>query len=71
MIPGLNGFGLLAHIPSVAPDIPVLFMSGFTPVEVNQVIKLGAVDFIMKPLDLDVLFSKIRRILNLRSSTTV
>ena len=68
MMPGLNGIALLAYIRSVAPDIPVLLMSGFTPVEGNKIIKLEAVDFIMKPLDLDVLLSKIRRILNLRSS---
>jgi DNA-binding NtrC family response regulator len=54
MMPGLNGIGLLAHIRSVGRDIPVLLMSGFTPVEVNEIVKLGAVDFIMKPLDLDV-----------------
>jgi DNA-binding NtrC family response regulator len=64
MMPGLNGIALLAHIRSVAPDIPVLLMSGFTPVEVNKIIKLGAVDFIMKPLDLAVLLSKIRRVLD-------
>jgi DNA-binding response OmpR family regulator len=64
MMPGLNGIGLLAHIRSVAPDIPVLLMSGFTPGEGKEIIQLGAVDFIMKPLDLDVLLSKIRRVLD-------
>ena len=67
MMPGLNGIGLLAHIRSVAPDIPVLLMSGFTRVEVKEIINLGAVDFIMKPLDLDVLLSKIRRVLDPKS----
>jgi DNA-binding response OmpR family regulator len=64
MMPGLNGISLLAHIRSVAPDIPVLLMSGFTPGEGKEIIQLGAADFIMKPLDLDVLLSKIRRVLD-------
>ena len=64
IMPGLDGLGLLEHIRSLAPDIPVLLMSGFSHVEVQEIIKRGAVDFIMKPLDLDVLLSKIRRALN-------
>jgi DNA-binding NtrC family response regulator len=67
MMPGLNGLDLLEHIRSVAPDIPVLLMSGFSPVEVDEMIQRGAVDFIMKPLDLDVLLSKVRRALDPKS----
>ena len=41
VMPGLNGFGLLEHIRSVAPEIPVLPMSGFSHVEVDEIIKWG------------------------------
>jgi len=41
VMPGLNEFGLLEHIRSVAPEIPVLPMSGFSHVEVDEIIKWG------------------------------
>jgi DNA-binding response OmpR family regulator len=63
MMPGLDGFGLLKHIRSISPEIPVLLMSGFD-VEVEEIIERAAVDFIIKPLDLDVLVFKIRRALD-------
>jgi len=49
------------------PDIPVLLMSGFSHIELDEIIKRGAVDFIIKPLDLDVLLSKVRRALDPKS----
>jgi two-component system, NtrC family, response regulator PilR len=67
MMPGLNGLDLLEHIRSAAPDIPVLLMSGFSHIELDEIIKRGAVDFIIKPLDLDVLLSKVRRALDPKS----
>ena len=67
MMPGLDGLGLLKHVQSVAPDIPVLLMSGFSHIELDEIIKRGAVDFIIKPLDLDVLLYKVRRALDPKS----
>lgn len=63
MMPGLDGFGLLKHIRSIFPEIPVLLMSACFDVEVEEIIKRGAADFIEKPLDLDMLVSRIRRVL--------
>jgi len=53
-MPGLNGLDLLEHIRSVAPEIPVLLMSGFFHVEVDEISNWEAVDFIIKPLESDV-----------------
>jgi CheY-like chemotaxis protein len=39
MMPGLDGLGLLKHVQSVAPDIPVLLMSGFSHIELDEIIK--------------------------------
>ena len=63
-MPGLNGLGVLKHTRSVATEIPVLLMSGFSYVEIEEIIKQGAEHFIVKSLDLDVLLFKIRRALN-------
>lgn len=67
MMPGLDGLGLLEHIQSVAPNIPVVLMSGLSRFEVKEIIQRGAVDFILKPLDLDALLRKIRRDLDPKS----
>ena len=45
MMPGLSGLGLLDHIQSVHPDTPVLLMSGFSHIAVEEIIKRGAADF--------------------------
>jgi FixJ family two-component response regulator len=42
-------------------------MSGFSHIELDEIIKRGAVDFIIKPLDLDVLLYKVRRALDPKS----
>lgn len=66
---GLNGLHLLEHTRSVAPEIPVLLMSGLPNIELDQIIKRGAADFIMKPLEFDELLSKVKRALNQESHT--
>jgi len=68
IMPGLNGLHLLEHTRSVAPEIPVLLMSGL-PIEFDQIIKRGAADFIMKPLELDELLSKVKQSLKQKSHT--
>jgi DNA-binding NtrC family response regulator len=62
VMPGPNGFHLLRHIRSVAPQLPVLLMSGFS-LNRQEILKEGAIDFIRKPLELDVLLSKIQQAL--------
>jgi two-component system OmpR family response regulator len=59
VMPGLGGFHLLRHIRSVAPEVPVVLMSGFS-LNAQQILKEGATDFIMKPFDLNELLSKLK-----------
>jgi DNA-binding NtrC family response regulator len=69
VMPGLNGLHLLEHTRSVAPEIPVLLMSGLPNIELDQIIRRGAADFIMKPLEFDELLSKVKRALEQKSHT--
>ena len=59
VMPGPNGFYLLRHIRSIAPELPVLLMSGFS-LNRQEILKEGAIDFIRKPLELAELLSKVK-----------
>jgi DNA-binding response OmpR family regulator len=59
VMPELNGLSLLRHLRSIAPGILVVLMSGHS-LDPQQILKEGATDFIMKPLKLDELLSKVR-----------
>jgi UDP-3-O-[3-hydroxymyristoyl] N-acetylglucosamine deacetylase len=63
-LPGSDGMAVLGQLRRIHPEIPVIMMSGHAGIEsaVNA-IKLGAADFLEKPLYLDVLVDKIARIL--------
>jgi DNA-binding NtrC family response regulator len=68
IMPGCNGLQLLEHTRSVAPHVPVLLMSAFPNMEVDQIIERGAADFIAKPLEFDELLSKVKRALEQKSA---
>ena len=63
MLPGINGLRLLKRAQSLTPGVPVLLMSAFANLDSQQVIKLGAADFIEKPFVLDDLLYKVERAL--------
>jgi two-component system response regulator GlrR len=60
IMPGLDGFHLLQYTRSIAPNMPVLLMSGSPDIDSNEVVKRGGAGFIMKPLELDQLLSKVK-----------
>ena len=62
-MPAFDGFHLLERTLMIAPEVPFLLMSGFANIDLDQVAKRGATDFIVKPLDLDELLSKVKRAL--------
>ncbi len=59
-LPGINGMEVLKEFKERHPSIPVIMMSGHAGIEsaVNS-IKLGAYDFLEKPLHLEVLLDKV------------
>ncbi|CAB5156024.1 hypothetical protein D3OALGA1CA_4732 [Olavius algarvensis associated proteobacterium Delta 3] len=59
-MPGLDGFGLLAHIVDKYPDIPVVIITGFGTPKMKQLAREGgAVSYITKPFLVDNLARKI------------
>lgn len=62
-LPGMDGMQLLAHVRSHFPTTDVLVMTGFTnKYEYEKVIKAGAVDYLVKPIDTFELKAKLGRV---------
>ena len=60
MMPGMNGLDTLKHIKSIKPDLPVILLTGHgSTKEGMEGMRLGAADYLMKPLDINELIEKI------------
>ena len=63
-MPGMDGMTLLSRARRVAPWVPVMVITGFGDIPMSvRAIKLGAVDFIEKPLDRKAFLHKVKTIL--------
>ena len=61
-MPGMDGLEALRQIKERRPEIQVILLTGHATVEKGvEAIKLGAMDFVEKPADLEVLEEKIAR----------
>jgi len=61
-MPGMNGLEALRQIKERRPEIQVILLTGHATVEKGvEAIKLGAMDFVEKPADLEVLEEKIAK----------
>src|SRR5699024_9888272 len=62
-MPGLDGFGLLEAVQAKGPeyaDIPFVFLSAFSdPREIIEGKRLGADDYLVKPIDYDLLLATV------------
>ena len=64
-LPGTDGMAVLSRLRETHPDLPVIMMSGHAGIEAAvNAIKLGAVDFMEKPLQLEILLDKIAIVLS-------
>jgi len=64
-MPGMDGIEVLRRLKWMAPDCQVIMISGHATISTAMTaVKLGAFDFIEKPLSLDLLLITIRRALN-------
>ena len=53
---GMSGLEVLKRIRKLYPDLPVIILTGVKDKQVvDDIINIGPVDFIPKPIDLDVL----------------
>ena len=60
-LPGADGIAVLRQAKESDPDCPVIVMTAFGTIEnAVEAMKLGASDFIQKPIDLDQLIARVR-----------
>jgi len=68
-MPGMDGIETLRRIKKLQPETPVIMMSGHTTIATAiKATKVGAADFIEKPLELDLVINAIRRALGAREA---
>src|SRR5438552_12610442 len=61
-LPGADGIAVLKQARESDPDCPVIVMTAFGTIEnAVEAMKLGAYDFIQKPVDVDYLLLLLRR----------
>ncbi len=71
-LPGLNGLDLQQRIAADRSDMPIIFISGFGDVpKTVRAMKAGAIEFLTKPFNNDVLLSAIRQAIKRSQSTIV
>jgi FixJ family two-component response regulator len=64
-MPGMDGMSLLSRIKDIAPWTPVIVVSASDDVPTAvRAIKLGAADFLSKPLNMAAVIDKIRTIIS-------
>lgn len=62
-MPGKDGIELLKKIKAEFRQMPVIISSGFTDYNIDEILELGAVDFIKKPLSLTDLSNAVEKVL--------
>ena len=63
-MPGMDGIETLRHIKELQPRTPVIMMSGHATISTAiKATKIGASDFVEKPLELELVLGAIRRAL--------
>jgi DNA-binding response OmpR family regulator len=63
-MPGLDGFELINRIRRDYPDVPVMAMSAYDRPKTREVVmKSGAADYVIKPVDVKALFERVMKIL--------
>lgn len=63
-MPGMDGLTLLSRARRVAPWVSVMVITGFGDIPMSvRALKLGAVDFVEKPLDRKIFLHKVQSVL--------
>ena len=61
-MPGLGGFEVIKRIKEERPELAVVFLTGHGSVEsASEGMRMGAFDYLMKPVDIDALIEILRR----------
>lgn len=65
MMPGMNGFELLKEIRAMNIETALIFITGYGSVDAAvEAIKLGVIDYIEKPFDIEQFKNLVSKILN-------
>ncbi len=63
-LPGMDGIQILKEIRRVQPRLPVIMLTGFGTLQsAVEALRLGAIDYLLKPFDPEVLVARTRVIL--------
>ncbi|WP_410012588.1 response regulator transcription factor [Sodalis sp. C49] len=67
---GINGFELISRLGQSRPGLPVMLISGHGDEDMAQrALNAGAVSFMRKPIDVDMLLEHIQRVLAQRGGS--
>src|SRR5919198_5777689 len=70
-LPGLDGMEALRKLKEIAPQLPVVILTGFGDVSsAVEAMRLGAYDFLTKPVDTERLLIVVRRALEYQALGT-
>jgi DNA-binding NtrC family response regulator len=62
MMPEMDGLQMLSNLKEKNPDLQVILLTGYGSVQKGvEAMKLGAMDFLEKPIDIKVLSEKIKK----------
>ncbi len=62
-MPEMDGIELLARIKGIAPQLPVIIITGFATVDTAvEAMKLGAFDYLLKPFPVEVIEEAVARV---------
>jgi len=68
-MPGLDGIGVLERVKTLAPEVPVVMITGFGTIEnAVEAMKRGADDYLTKPFDGRAIRAVVKRILQRRET---
>lgn len=63
-MPDMNGIKLLDEVRQIYPDMPVLILTAYATVEsAIEAVRLGARDYLLKPVDPPVILARVERVL--------
>ena len=63
-MPGMSGYDLAEHLRTVAPDLPIVFMSGYAEAPMGTGARAGGrTGYIQKPFQLETLVERLREVL--------
>lgn len=69
-MPGITGIDILRKVSETKPDLPVIIITGHGDVPLAvEAMKLGAIDFLEKPFDDDLLIESVRAALSRDADT--